>query len=132
VLIGIGMDLAEVGHWQKALGDPATSVIEATFTASERAYAQSSSGEAAQHLAARFAAKEAFIKALGATRHGRAPLTPQVDLRAIEVERDAHGRPRLALHGPAQALADQLGVRHIWLSLTHTDGTAGAVVVLEG
>lgn len=132
MLIGVGMDLAEVAHWQRALGDAATGVIEATFTDRERAYAQSSVGDAAEHLAARFAAKEAFVKALGATRHGRAPLTAQVDLRAIEVERDAHGRPRLMLHGPARALADQLGVRHIWLSLTHTAGTAGAVVVLEG
>lgn len=132
MLIGVGMDLAEVGFWQGALRDPATDVIAATFTPGERSYAQTAVGEAAEHLAARFAAKEAFIKAVGATRHGRPPLVDRLDPKGIEVQRDPHGRPRIALHGAARAVADQLGVRHVWLSLTHTAGTAGAVVVLEG
>ena len=132
MLIGVGMDLAQVDFWAKALGDPATAVIEATFTPAERTYAQAAKGPTAEHLAARFAAKEAFVKAVGATRHGQPPLINRLDLRCVEVERDQHGRPRIALHGEARTLAGQLGVRHVWLSLTHTEGTAGAVVVLEG
>lgn len=132
MLIGLGMDLAEVDFWRRAVNDPATDVIAATFTDAERAYANSATGDVAEHLAARFAAKEAFVKALGATRHGRAPLTPRLDLRTIEVTRDAHGRPGLALHGDAKTLEKTLGIKHIWLSLTHTAGVAGAVVVLEG
>lgn len=132
MLIGLGMDLAEVEFWRRALSDAATDVVAATFTDAERAYAMSAVGDAAEHLAARFAAKEAFVKALGATRYGRTPLTPRLDLRCVEVTRDAHGRPGLALHGAAKALEETLGIQHIWLSLTHTAGTAGAVVVLEG
>lgn len=132
MLIGVGMDLAEVGFWATQLADPATAVFEATFTPEERAYARNAKGPEAEHLAARFAAKEAFVKAIGATRHGQPPLMERLDLRSVEVDRDLHGRPRIALHGPARRLADQLGVRHVWLSLTHTQSTAGAVVVLEG
>lgn len=132
MLIGVGMDLAEVGTWRAALEQPASAAIEATFTPAERTYALTAVGESAEHFAARFAAKEAFIKAVGATRHGQPPLVSRLDLRTIEVERDLHGRPRIALHGEAQTLAGQLGVQHIWLSLTHTAETAGAVVVLEG
>ena len=132
MLIGLGIDLAEVSYWRQVLADPATAVVEHTFTHSERAYALSTHGEPAQHLAARFAAKEACIKALGAARSPHPPLIMQLDLRTIEVLRDAHGRPSLALRGAARVLADALGVRQTWLSLTHTGDTAGAVVVLEG
>lgn len=132
MLIGLGIDLAEVSYWRQVLADPATAVVEHTFTHGERAYALSTHGEPAQHLAARFAAKEACIKALGAARSPHPPMIMQLDLRTIEVLRDAYGRPSLALRGAARVLADALGVRQMWLSLTHTGDTAGAVVVLEG
>jgi holo-[acyl-carrier protein] synthase len=132
MLIGLGIDLAEVSFWRQALADPATAVVEKTFTTAERAYALSSHGDPAQHLAARFAAKEACIKAMGAARSPHPPLLANLDLRCIEVIRDAHGRPSLSLRGAARVLAEALGVRHHWLSLTHTGDTAGAVVVLEG
>jgi holo-[acyl-carrier protein] synthase len=132
VLIGLGIDLAEVGFWRAALADSATAVLEHTFTHAERAYALGGPVEPAAHLAARFAAKEACIKALGSARGPHAPLLARVDLRCIEVVRDAHGRPSLALRGAVQVAAEALGVRHAWLSLTHTAETAGAVVALEG
>ena len=60
-----------------------------------------------QRLAARFAAKEAFLKAWSGARAGRAPALESVDLREIEVVDDGHGRPALALHGAvAAALAE--------------------------
>jgi holo-[acyl-carrier protein] synthase len=131
MVIGLGLDLAEVQFWREALDNPATAVVQGTFTPAERAYARDGLAGQAAHLAARFAAKEAFIKALGGARRPQAPLVSQLDLRSIEVSRDDYGRPSLTLHGEARRLADLLGVRHVQLSLTHTDTTAGAVVVLE-
>ncbi len=132
MLIGLGMDLASVAFWRTALADPATDAVRGTFTADEQAYAHSTVGEPAEHLAARFAAKEAFIKALGAARRPQPPLTARLDPQSVEVVRDAYGRPALRLHADAQRIADALGVRHTWLSLTHTGDVAGAVVALEG
>jgi holo-[acyl-carrier protein] synthase len=73
-------------------------------------------------LAARFAAKEAVIKALG---------SPLMALHEIEVVRDEGQRPRVQLHGRARARANALGVRSIALSLSHARAYAVAVVVLE-
>jgi len=132
VLIGVGLDLAATAFWRDALEDPATDVLAGTFTPAELSYARSTSGEVAEHLAARFAAKEAFVKALGASHRHRRPRVARLDQRDIEVRNDEYGRPYLVLSGEAQATAEQLGVRHIWLSLTHEESTAAAVVVLEG
>ena len=73
-------------------------------------------------LAARFAAKEAVIKALG---------SPQVALHEIRVARPEGGRPTIELSGRARQLADTLGVRAIAVSLSHARTYAVAVVVLE-
>ncbi len=132
MLIGLGLDLAAADLWRDALEDPATAVLEGTFTPAELAYAKGRPGDVAESLAVRFAAKEAFVKALGASHRHRAPRVPRLDPRDIEVSNDEYGRPYLVLHGAAEALADQLGVRHAWLSLTHEKSTAAAVVVLEG
>lgn len=132
MLIGIGLDLAELSTWQRALDNPATAAIEGTFTPAEIAYARSTNNQPAAHLAARFAAKEAFIKALGSAR-APAPAEPRAfDLREIEVVRDPSGRPSLSLSGHVQSIARAAGVQHHWLSLTHTETTAAAVVILEG
>ena len=73
-------------------------------------------------LAARFAAKEAVSKALGFG-------IGKVGWRDIEITRDQHRRPLLRLHGPAQALAAELGLEEWSLSLSHTHDHAAAVVV---
>ena len=77
-------------------------------------------------LAARFAAKEAFFKALG-TGWG-----PGGDWTHVEVVRGRGGRPELRLHGRAALAARERGVRRVHLSLAHTDSLAVAQVVLEG
>jgi phosphopantetheine--protein transferase-like protein len=78
------------------------------------------------HLAARLAAKEAAFKALSGSDEARL-----IGWREVEVvPRDGHG-PTLVFRGRAEARALQLGVRQVWLSLTHTDATAAAMVVLE-
>ncbi len=132
MLIGVGIDLAAADFWAKALVDPATAVVEGTFTAQELESARARSGPLEESLAARFAAKEAFVKALGGTRVSAPPLRTRVEPREVEVCSDDYGRPYLVLHGDAKSLADELGVRHAWLSLTHEAGQAAAVVVLEG
>ena len=65
-------------------------------------------------------------------RFGEPPVAKPFAPQEVEVLRDAYGRPRLELHGEAALAAQNLGVRHIWVSLTHEGDNAGAMVVLEG
>jgi holo-[acyl-carrier protein] synthase len=94
------------------------------FTAGERAYA-SSKANAAERYAARFAAKEATMKAMGTG------LADGIGWTQIEVANDDSGKPSLHLHGTARAKADSMGVRRIWLTLSHSSQNASAVVIFE-
>jgi len=125
VILGVGLDLAASEPWREALLDPSGAAVEACFTPGERAAAAAGPVPTAERLAARWAAKEAFHKALGAA-------APRLDPREVEVEVGPAGRPGLRLHGAAGVAAEVLGVRHTWLSLTHEGAFAAAVVVLEG
>ena len=122
MVIGLGLDLAETARIEAAVarwGDRFTGRI---FTERERAFAAARQ-QPAMHLAARFAAKEAVMKALGGP--------PGVGLRDIEVVGGGAAPPGIALHGRAREIADARGVRRILLSLTHTRELAAAVAVLE-
>ncbi len=132
MILGVGVDLVDVPSFAEQLADEASTFAEATFTPDERAYAaRAVSRDPARHLAARFAAKEAALKALDAAS-ARAGLTPpRIALRDLEVLRDDAGRPRLALAGEALALAMQLGVDRVHVSLSHDGPSAVAFVVLE-
>ncbi|NIR45191.1 MAG: holo-ACP synthase [Gemmatimonadetes bacterium] len=79
----------------------------------------------AECLAARFAAKEAALKALGTGKR------PGLRWTEIEVVEGEGGRPDLALSGGVRARAERLGVTRVWVSLTHEGGVAGAIVVME-
>ena len=128
---GIGIDLVGVEAFAAQLGSVGSAFAERTFTARELRAAGGAAG-AAQHLAGRFAAKEAFVKAFSGARPGRAPIAPDMDWREVEVLTDGWGRPVLALHGAlAQAVAATLGPVRAHLSLTHEPTMAAAVVVLE-
>ena len=131
MIIGVGFDLASVQFWAEALDDPTTSVIEGTFTEEERAHAVSVQCHR-RTFCLRFAAKEAFTKAITSGRHDMPPILPNIEPKDIEVCKDAWGRPRLVLHGGAEKLAEAFGVTQIWLSLTHENDMAGAMVILEG
>ena len=96
-------------------------MAERLFTADERAYAQRAVDPAAR-LAARFAAKEAALKALGYGLGG-------MRMADIEVIRDDDGRPELLLHGDARSRAATRGVGRWLVSLSHTDHLAQATVV---
>lgn len=132
MIVGLGVDLVALGAFAALLEEPASAFREATFTDAERRYAERGAlGTAAEHLGARFAAKEAALKALDQAAGGAGVVPPKVPLNAIEVVRDARGRPSLALHGPAAALAEQTGADRALLTLSHDADTAVAVVVLE-
>jgi holo-[acyl-carrier protein] synthase len=128
---GVGLDLVDVAGFAEQLGSVGSGFASVTFTRAELDAAAGSAG-AGQHLAARFAAKEAFVKAWSAALAGRAPVVGALDWREVEVRTDPWGRPVLALHGAvAAAVAASLGPVRCHLSLTHEPTTAAAVVVLE-
>ncbi|MEE2757959.1 MAG: holo-ACP synthase [Myxococcota bacterium] len=127
----MGTDLAKTDFWRRALDDASTSVIEGTFTREELTYCNDGTVPTAERLATRFAAKEAFLKALGASRYGTPPLIGQIPLIDIEIVSDAWGRPSIRLHGQARKIAAQLNIGPIWVSLSHEDEYATATVILE-
>jgi holo-[acyl-carrier protein] synthase len=120
----IGVDLVDVGAFAEQLSDTASGFVAQTFTVREQRTAKGD----ARRLAARFAAKEAFLKAWSSARFGQPPLLAAVDMREIEVVDDGYGRPGLRMHGAVAEAAGSL-VAHV--SLSH-DGTAAiAFVMLE-
>jgi holo-[acyl-carrier protein] synthase len=116
--VSVGIDLLEIDRLERAL-ERRPGLAERLFTDGERAYA-ATQGRPAQHLAARFCAKEAVSKALQME-----VLRP----RDIEVVGGGDGPPRVALHGAVAVRAAELGVE-VHVSLTHTRSTAGAVAML--
>jgi holo-[acyl-carrier protein] synthase len=125
MILGIGTDLTEVQRIQRSIGQFGDRFLRRVYTQHERAYANAHSNTA-ERFAARFAAKEAGFKALGA------PWRDGVTWHDFEVVNDATGRPNLSLHGVAKRFAQNLGVRRILLSLTHTRQHELAFVILEG
>ncbi len=118
-MIGLGIDAVDIGRFRTVLARrPA--MAERLFTAGERAYA-AGQVDPAPSLAARFAAKEAVMKALG-VGIGAFRFTD------VEVVRLAGGQPVLCVHGAAADLASEQGVGKWFVSLTHTSSLAEAVV----
>jgi holo-[acyl-carrier protein] synthase len=127
MVVGAGVDIAEVARMERALSGPTgPRVRDRLFTASEQSYCEARGRGRVESYAARFAAKEATLKVLG-TGPGSA-----AGWREIEVLRDAAGRPRLMLHGAAARTARVKGVERLALSLSHAGGMAVAFVVGEG
>ena len=124
MIVGTGVDLAEVPRLRAAIERHGSRFIERVFTSAEIAYVERKANRF-ERYAARFAAKEAGMKAIGTGwRHG-------VRWRDFEVANLASGQPTLRLHGVAVGFAEKLGVRKISLSLTHTAALAMAHVILE-
>ena len=127
----VGIDLVGVEAFAEQLGSVGSAFAEWTFTAGELRAATGPAG-AAQHLAGRFAAKEAFVKAFSGARPARAPVLPDMDWREVEVTADGWGRPLLTLHGAlADAVGASLGPVRLHLSITHEPTMAAAVVIIE-
>ena len=122
---GLGIDAVAVARIRAVLLRRGERFLASVLTADERAYCLAHR-DPAERVAARWAAKEAALKALGTGRTGG------LDLVQIEVVHDGAGAPGLVLHGPAALRQAALGATRCWLSLTHDRGIAAAVVVLEG
>jgi len=124
MILGTGFDLVGIDRFNRFLQRRGERGVARLFTPDEEAYCRSHM-DPVTFFAVRFAAKEAFYKALG-TGIGSAG-----GWRDVEVVRLASGRPRLMLHGRAAARAHQAQVRTIHVSLSHTEQTAGAFVILQ-
>jgi holo-[acyl-carrier protein] synthase len=124
VIVGIGIDLAEVGRIREAIERHGQRFIERVYTSAEIAYVEKKANRY-ERYAARFAAKEAAMKAIG-TGWKRG-----VRWQDFEVTNLPSGRPSLQFHGVAAEIADGLQVRNIALSLTHTSEQGMAIVILE-
>jgi holo-[acyl-carrier protein] synthase len=122
-VIGIGTDLVEIDRFRVAL-HRTPSIVDRLFTPSEQSYARGRR-DPAQHLAVRFAAKEAALKAMGVGLGG-------ARFRDIEVVREPSGAPHLQLHDSATELATERGVTGWLLTLSHTSGCAQAIAVALG
>jgi holo-[acyl-carrier protein] synthase len=120
---GIGIDAVDVARFRDVLARR-PGLARRLFTDAERSYAEKTK-DPGSRLAARFAAKEAVLKALGVG-------IGAADFHEVEVVRGDGGVPGLTLAGRAAALAERRGVRFWHLSLTHTDLVAVASVVAEG
>jgi len=121
---GIGTDIAAVERFQRFIDSGNTVVIERLLTLAERLRCEKRK-DAASCLAARFAAKEAFLKALGTG------LRDGISWLDMEVVNDFMGKPELHLSGRASELFQQHRLVRIHLSLSHDGGNAIAMVVLE-
>jgi holo-[acyl-carrier protein] synthase len=121
---GVGIDLVRIGRFQRFLSSARLPLLERLFTERERAYALGKKNPA-PHLAARFAAKEAFLKALGlGLREG-------ISWQDLEVVNDHLGCPSLRLSGRAAEIFQQRGLDFSHLSYSHDGDYAVATVVLE-
>ena len=124
MVLGIGTDLAEVSRIEHTISEFGERFLARIYSIREREYALSKAN-AAERLAARFAAKEAGMKAIGTG------WSQGVTWHDFEVVNAPSGRPSLRLAGKAQQIADRMGVKQVSLSLTHTASLAFAVVILE-
>jgi holo-[acyl-carrier protein] synthase len=121
VIVGVGIDVVPVARFAEAL-ERTPGMAERLFTAAERV-TEHGEPRTAESLAARFAAKEALAKALGAG--GGMHWTD------AEVRTDGAGRPSLVVTGTVEARAASLGVTHWHVSLSHDGGIASATVIAE-
>mgnify|MGYP000229958610 FL=1 len=123
MILGIGIDVIQVERIRRWASIPG--LYERYFHPQELEMAKRNGPAAVLSLAARFAAKEAFGKALGTGLYG-------IQLRDINVVNDPHGKPELILEGKALEIFRKLGGKKVHVSLTHEEDYALAMVVLEG
>jgi len=123
MIVGIGLDIASVQRVRAVIARHGERFVSRILTAAEREPIAARL-DPTESIAARFAAKEALIKALG----GPLGLT----YHDIQVLREPSGAPRIQLSGAARQLADARGVGAVFVSLTHDGPVAAAVVILEG
>lgn len=124
MIVSIGVDIAEVYRIRETIARTPR-FAERVFTAREREYCESRGAAAAQSYAGRFAAKEAFLKALKTGWRGKIAWTD------IEVVNDADGVPVFEINGEAKRLMEGTGAAVVHLSISHTAEHAVAQVIFE-
>ncbi|MBT0654417.1 holo-[acyl-carrier-protein] synthase [Geomobilimonas luticola] len=125
MIFGNGIDIVAISRFERFVEENNLPLLERLFTLHERDYCAARK-RSAQHYALRFAAKEAFLKALGTG------LRDGICWHDVEVVNDPLGKPDLRLSGRARELFEKRGLRHIFLSLSHDGDVAAASVILEG
>ncbi|MFC1478101.1 holo-ACP synthase [Candidatus Margulisiibacteriota bacterium] len=120
----LGLDLVEISRIKEMAQKHKGRFLDRVFTPAELEYCMTKTVMRFPELAARFAAKEAVVKALGTGMRG-------ISWKEVEVIRNPLGKPDILLHDRAAGIAEQLGVVHIHISLTHARDTSAAVAILE-
>lgn len=124
-IIGHGIDIVDTARIEQLLARHGDRFLSRCFTEAEAAYAMSMRRQA-EHLAGRFAAKEAILKALGTGLSGGISWTE------AEVLREPSGQPRVVLHGRCGEVARQLGIQQWWVSISHIRDLAAASAIGVG
>lgn len=122
-MIGHGIDIVETARVAKMLEDHNERFLKRCFTDGEQAYCASNPARQAEHLAGRFAAKEAILKVLGTGWSNGIAWTD------AEVVREASGKPTVRLHGRCAEVAAELGIASWHLSISHTGSYATASAI---
>ena len=123
-IVGTGIDICEVVRVRQAIERFGQRFLKRVFTEAERAYCESKRNRI-ERYAARFAAKEAAMKAIGTgLRRG-------VSWQDFEIGREPGGRPTMVFKGKAAEFGTKLGTKSVSLSITHTSTIAMAQVILE-
>lgn len=125
MIVGLGIDVEEVERLERALARSGPRFAARLFTPRERTDAEDLK-DATEFLTGRFAAKEAFFKALGTG------VSRGITWQDAEITNAEGGAPELEVRGRAREVFEARGARRVWLSITHTGRVAAAVVVLEG
>jgi holo-[acyl-carrier protein] synthase len=125
-IIAHGIDLVDCPRIEEMVERHGDRFINRVFTAAEQAYAEANKNKA-EKLAGRFAAKEAILKLMGTGWRGKIAWTD------IEIVNNAAGQPEVTLSGEVKKLAEELGIKHISVSITHTANfvIASAVALTE-
>ncbi len=133
MILGMGTDLVSFDVFREAVtSESRSAILLSVFTEGELADAKAGPVPEWERLAARFAAKEACVKALRSALQMRQSPVPEPPLFEIEIVKFSSGVPQLELHGKAMEIARMLGVTQTWVSLSHDKEYAVATVILEG
>ena len=122
MIVGHGIDVVEIPRLAQLLSRHGDRFVERVFTALERDYCRGKKREL-EHLAGRFAAKEAVLKVLGTGWAGK------ISWQDIEVANAASGQPEIRLSGECARVAAALGIRRVLISISHTGGWAAASAI---
>jgi len=121
-IIAHGIDLVDCPRIEQMIERHGERFVKRVFTAAEQTYAEANKNEV-EKLAGRFAAKEAVLKLMGTGWRGKIAWTD------IEVTNNAAGQPEVTLSGEVKRIAEELGIGHISISITHTANFAIASAV---